>query len=742
MTLQEAGKTVNQAKNDSMYAEPSNKDQFPEAVEEEYNSENDMWLSMARDANTTSQNYFDSSIRSNLERNIAHFGGRHAPGSKYYTDAYKFRAKGFRPKTRAVIRRSEAKMAIALFSTSDAVSITAENDNQEEFKVSAEILNEIINYRMENTIRWYQIAMGAFQDTQVAGICISHQYWDFDEIRIEEPLDDEYGPVFDEDGSVATGTRRITVTDTPKIELRPVENVRFSPDCSWEDPVGTSAYLIDQIPMQVGEIKKMAERKEKSLLSWSMPSDAQLMAGGLTNDHDPVRQQREGKREDSKDQKHSIHDFDVVWVHRNIIKKDGIDWVFYTLGDYMMLTNVVALVDEYPHLKPGQRPYTCGTSIIETHKSYPESQAGLVANLQQEANDVGNQRRDNVQLAMNRRYFARRGANINYSNLTRSVPGGVVEMDNIANDIRSEAPPDVTGSSYQEQERINLDFDDLAGSFSSSSVGTNRNLNETVGGMEIMAADADDVTEYSLKTFSETWIKPTLKQIIQLEQRFESDQAILEMVGDKLKLWQRYRKAEVTDQMLQGSMTVQINVGFGATNPVKRIDKLLKGVGAVMSLNPSMQYRLDVDEVSSEIFGALGYSGADRFFKSEEEVQAPEPEQDPRIQVEMIREEGRNLQREHEQMMLMAKNESAQSLKLIDARMKQMALELTSNLEIMKRDGASQEHIDGIKSEFAKLVMKIQSTERLVAKKANASELPRPPVEPPGRARAGESYTA
>jgi len=52
---------------------------------------------------------------------------------------------------------------------------------------------------------------------------------------------------------------------------------------------------------------------------------------------------------------------------------------------------------------------------------------------------------------------------------------------------------DVTVRSQAEQDRLNLDFDDVAGAFSGSSVQSNRNLNETVGGMNILTASANKV---------------------------------------------------------------------------------------------------------------------------------------------------------------------------------------------------------------------------------------------------------
>lgn len=742
--LQEAGKTLNQSVNDkepeiALGSNPELVD-LSEPTEEELEEVREQeWLAMARDAYRVSEDYFDASVRKKMERNLAHFSSRHAPGSKYYSEAYKYRSKGFRPKTRTVLRRAEAKAAVALFSTSDIVHVEAENQADENQVVSAEINQELLNYRLDNTVPWYMICMGAYQDANVQGVCISHQYWEYEESEEEEELFDNGEPVLDgETGNVATGIRREVLIDTPRVELRPVENVRFSPAADWDDPINTSPYLIDMIPMEIGDIQQRAAQPERYKVPWKKLDESRLRTSANTQSGDPIRSQRERERQDSKDQQHATSEFDVVWVHRNIIRHKGKDYLFYTLGEDQMLSDVVPLQQEYPHLRPGERPYVLGVTNIETHRIYPESDVGLTSNLQQEANDVSNQRRDNVALVLNRRYFARRDAQIDYRTLKRSVPGAVVEMNDINQDVRSENTPDVTSSAYEEQNRVNMDFDDLAGSFSSGSVATNRALNETVGGMEMMSAGADEVTEYKLRTFVQTWVKPVIKQLIRLEQRFETDEAILKMVGDKVQLWQRFGVDQITDEMLQGNMTVQVNVGFGATNPRQRIEKLTMGLNAVLNFRPDMQMRLKGDEIASEVFGALGYDGAERFFIPEEEIEQQEEQEDPRIAVAKLNAQVKQMELESRERIESAKLEHSSEKAQREAEVQLMLNDLKSQLETMKIQGADAQSVRQIKADIAKLVLSIKSSERMAGLKA--SQLPKPPFEPPGRAQDGKSF--
>jgi hypothetical protein len=610
------------------------------------------WLQIARDAYSTSESWFDSAVRKDVERNVAHFQNRHAPGSKYYSDLYKYRSKGFRPKTRAVVRKNEALAANAFFATSNLLVIRAEDESNIVQRVSAEIVKELMEYRLKNTTLWYQTLIGAYQDSLVSGPCISYQYWDFQESAQEVPIYDETTgeAILDEDGQPAFREEYRTVKDTFDVMLRPLENVRFAPSADWRDPVNSSPFLIDRIPMFIGDVLTMTKRTGKSKIPWRETTKGTLLQAGASRgsgSDDSVKRQRErGGLDPSVDTSYTHREFDTVWVHRNIMRQDGRDWIYYTAGDYFMLSDPIPLEEEYPWLKPNERPYVMGASILEAHNAYPQPLAGISASLQQQVNDLANQRFDNVSLVLNRRFYVKRSQGVDIKALQRNVPGGVVLVNNVDQDVRSEAPNDVTSSSYAEQDRMNADFDEVAGNFSVASVGTNRQLNETVGGMELMSGDADIIGEYQLRTFNETWVERVLRQLVRLEQYYETDEAILAMVGKKVQMWERFGVSQIQDDMLQGSMTVEVNVGFGSTNPTQRIQRLSTGIGTLKAFAPNLASRLDEEEIAKEIFGSMGYKDGSRFIVPEvPEEEQPEPPMDPQIQLEYVRAEAKQQQR-------------------------------------------------------------------------------------------------
>ncbi|MDD5375286.1 hypothetical protein [Acidithiobacillus sp.] len=550
------------------------------------------YLSMAREAYTTSTTFFDASIRGQIEGNLRQFQGVHPNGSKYHSDTYRARSRLFRPKTRTTIRKNEATAAEALFSTTDVVSVKPSDESNEIQQISAEVMQGLVAHRLKKSIPWFLTAIGAYQDAQTVGVCISHQDWVFDEKK---------------------------KIDKPVIELMPIENMRIDPGSNWADPINSSPYVIRMIPMYVKDVKARTTRIDTKTGSpkWLPVDDATLLSA-VNGYSDTTRLTRERGRTDSKEQSQAIRDFAIVWVHQNIIEVDGEDMLYYTLGTLSMLSNPVPLSQVYFH---GKRPFVMGCCILETHKTYPGGVAEITKDTQAEINEIANQRIDNVKFAMNKRYFVRRSKQVDIRSLTRNVPGSVTMLTDL-DDVKVQETNDVTSSSYQEQDRLNSDFDDVAGTFSQSSVASNRKLNETVGGMNLLTTNANQVSSYQLRTFVETWVEPVLEQLVLLEQHYETDVTILAMAGKNAGLMQKFGTDEVTDEMLMQELTTRVNVGIGSTNPKDQINSFMMGMTNLRNILADgllEKYGMNVQEVIKELFGKLGYADGSRFFNVEQE---------------------------------------------------------------------------------------------------------------------------
>jgi hypothetical protein len=460
---------------------------------------------------------------------------------------------------------------------------------------------------------------------QKTGVVCSYQDWEYREKEVTYIVEGEGGKkeikqtVIEKD---APRIRILPVENAPRIRILPVENVRIHPASDWTDPVNSSPFLIIKWPMYVKDVKARMRKvvSKTGETRWRSYNDEEIKSASkfAFDSTRLVREQRTDKY-DNAGTDEVLSDFDVVWVHENIMAMPSGDVIYFTLGTRFMLTDPVALEEVHFH---GERPVVMGTGCIETHKIYPDSLVELGSELQREINETRNQRSDNVKLVMNKRYFVKDGRNINLKNLLRNVAGGATVMPNPKEDVVPVEFHDVTSSSYQEEDRLNVAYDDIAGAFSTSSVMNNRKLNETVGGMQMMRTGANSLVEYLIKTFSETWFESVIKQIIKLEQNYETDMVILSVAAQKAKLFMRYGMDEVTDEMLNQNLLVSVNAGIGASDPMVMLDRFSMGIARLTEVaekqaNLPMPV-LKIEEVAKEIFGRLGYKDGVRFTYQQE----------------------------------------------------------------------------------------------------------------------------
>ncbi len=645
------------------------------------------WLGIAKSSYEDSTRFLDSSLRAQWERNERAFQSRHPSGSKYHSDAYKGRSKLFRPKTRTSIRQGDAALAASMFANEDVIAVKPADENNPQQQASALINKEIMQYRMTTPnprigIPWFLTCVGAGQDAQKYGTVFSKQSWLF-ESRTEEimvPLrDEETGEyVVDDDGRPhMTKSEIVTVIkDKPTIDLIPPENLRLDRGCDWRDPINSSPYLIILTPMYVADAEAMMERDNPKTgqKAWHKLDRAQLKSASSRYMWDSTRTQRDGNREDSKESESAVDDFHIVWVHENFVRMHGREYVYFTAGTQHLLSDPVPMEEVYRHCADGNRPVTVGYSVLETHRIYPSGKPQLVENLQWEANEIVNQRLDNLKLALNKRYVVRRGAQVDLRSLLRNIPGSVTLANDPEQDIKVIETRDVTQSAYQEQDRINVDFDDIVGGFSPGTIQTNRRMNETVGGMQMISGAANMLQELDLRTFIETWAEPTIGQVIKMIQTYETDETIIALAGDRARLYQRFGIDTITDELLRQDLTVRVNVGIGATDPERRLNKILVATKTVVDLlGPQIAPHMQIEEIVKEIYGAVGYRDGSRFFKFND--------QDPMVL--MLLKQIEQLQRSMERKELDAQTK----LKVaeIQATAKMMTQRMESETELQKQ---------------------------------------------------------
>ena len=598
------------------------------------------WLTRAQRAFTSSTTYVDANYRKQWEDSIRAFNNQHPLDSKYNQPVYDKRSKLFRPKTRTIIRKNEAAAAAAFFSTMEVTSITPSDQNNQAEVASAAIMKEVIQYRLTKTIPWFQIVLGGLQDAQTTGVVCAHVHWQYErrspvntamsaiekvkqaitpESTEEFPVQSEIpsdAVAANEQGFIQENPVQETIVvieneddhvtkDQPAIDLIPIENMRIDPGANWTDPVGTTPYLIHLIPMYAMDVKDKMKASE-----WKTLSD-DMIAAATEITPDTTRLARNKNKDDPyTGVARDVSDYEIVWIQRHIHRYNGEDWEFYTLGDIALLIEPRLLRDV---VFTGQRPYVIGCCNIETHKIIPSSIPQLSKGLQDETNEVANQRIDNVKFVLNKKWFVRRGKEADVNGLLRNVPGGVVMLDDPEGDVKEVNWPDVTASSFQEHSALSMEMDELLGNFNPAALMIGGAANSPAKNMAMLSNSQGTLTEYLLRTYVETFVQPVLRKLMLLEQKYETDRTILAFAGKRAQLWQRFGIDEATDELLEKELTLTVNVGMGATDPTAKLNKFIAGITAYSAVMSQPVPGLNAQEVGKEIFGHLGYADGARF---------------------------------------------------------------------------------------------------------------------------------
>jgi hypothetical protein len=536
-----------------------------------------------------STDYMDSNFRRPLEDSLRAFNSQHPSDSKYNSETFKKRSNLFRPITRSVISKNEAALCAALFSNLDLIECAAANPGEKEEIVSAEVMQALIQERLTVSIPWFQISIGGFQDAMVQGIVIGKSGW----CRT----------------SRGSGHKYQIVKDQPDMQLVAAENFRFDPSASWFDVVNTSPYLIELMPVYIGEVKERMSRHDAKGRKWKYLDDETLKACIDVTD-ESTRAARTNLSQDASAVPRIVSDYDLVWVHRHIHRWRSEDYEFYMLASKYMLTDPEPLRDSVWF---GERPYVVGTCVIETHKPIPSSVPTMTRDLQSEANDVQNQRSDNVKFALNKAHLVKRSANVDVNSLVRNVPGRVTMVNDVDKDVRELEWKDVTASAYEEQSRIDADFNAIAGNFNPMQLSQTRNPRESYRTVSAVQSPAMMMTEYRLMTYVQTFLLPWLRQLVLLEQYYENDETMLAIAGQKAQIAKKFGVNQVTDSVLEKRMSVNVNLGMGATDPNTKQERFDRALMTYANLCKAAPPGLDLEEVRKELLALAGYRDGQRF---------------------------------------------------------------------------------------------------------------------------------
>ena len=679
-------------------------------------ADDDLLLQLARDAYSQATTYHQTAVRPAWVRSYRAFANKHFDGSKYGSPEYRGRSKLFRPKTRSAVKKHSAQAAQALFSTGDIVSISAQNDADPFQVASAALKQELMNYRLSrstqrNGIRWFMIALGALQDSDLTGICASKQTWKFKERKFTKRVlgsDNDTGEAID-----AQEMASEIVVDRPDIQLYAPENVLFDPNANWENPAQTAQYMVLRNPMSADDAATFIKDnlKNQRIPFRNIGKETLMQYVDSTGPQDAIGAR--AAREQGKDPiMLTSGAFGRLWINEWFMRLEGEDYCFWTINQDILLSDPVPVREAYPE-QGGERPVVIGYGELEAHRAFPMAPAESWQPMQAEINDQVNLRIDHMKRVVAPPMQIRRGQKVDTTQLQRMGPNGQIMVNNVG-DVTPFEIPDVPQSAFVENNYLNQDFDDLSGAF--NPVGTeqsNAGASETFGGLSLLANGAATMGEFQLTIFVETWIAPVLAQVMKLEEMYEADATVLEICGQRAKLLEKFGMDAITDKMLMAETSLTIKAGVGSSaHPMENLQKFQAAMGALVQFfTPfvqagKMQMPMPrAKEVIDFVFGAVSIQeGGERFFANLDVMDQPPPQQppppDPKAQAMM---QANQIKQQQVQV-------TAQKAQL-DSQTKMAALQQKSQDTQIKAQQASADRTAEIAREHMRALAEIRAAE-------------------------------
>jgi hypothetical protein len=689
------------------------------------------WMKMFKEALRASGEYMQVNLRPGWSRSYRAFANRHVENSKYTTPRYRTRSQLFKPKTRMAVRKNDAAAAGAMFSVADVVSIGAELETDQLQVMTAKFVDAALNYRLDRGTRmtgpqWFLTCIGARQDAQVTGVCISKQYWKFEErdheFVTETPRMDPDNPantMFDgETGEQMMdqkfSTEKKVVEDRIMCDLIPAELAFADFTADWRDPVQSGGFWAVAYPVRLNDLEHMvrqnASRPRVGGGRWRTDLNIRELTkgrgGGEARQSEQVRRARDSGL-DRYETRFADRRGDTIWIYDVYYRYNGEDWNWWTLGETIMLSDPYPTRMAYPE-QQGDRPYVLGVGALETHKTHPMSPVESWQPLQQEMNEITNLALDAQKMSISPITKIMRGRNIDWKQVQGRGPDAMIMVDE-PDDVTFEKAPGATGTEQIQLNTLNVDFDELSGTFSQGSVQTNRQLNETVGGMNILSGSAGNMTEFDLRVWAETWAEPAIRQMCRLIQHYESSETIIKVAGKTAGLItfqgekppppgpldqlpqpgaQPITVEQVLDNLDNAQISVKVNVGIGAQSPQQKLqnfgiatDMMIKMAGIIDGAGIIPDGRAWMED----LMGILGRKDADKYFKPKPDTGPPPEVQKIQLQMEMMKQKGQldaagkqqDMQLAQQQMQM----ELMQMMQEMRAEQEKMRMELAAERE-------------------------------------------------------------
>lgn len=163
----------------------------------------------------------------------------------------------------------------------------------------------------------------------------------------------------------------------------------------------------------------------------------------------------------------------------------------------------------------GVRPFEIYVDSDVPNELYGVGEIEPTETLQIGLSKIKNQRLDNVDLVMNRMWKVERTAGVNPRDL-KSYPGNIIEMDDL-DGLQAVATPDVTSSSYQEEDRYLRDFQLATGTISAAGGGGRDDFVNTATGQKIRSKEQSSRFGLKIENLEDTLSRIGRKMLLMID---------------------------------------------------------------------------------------------------------------------------------------------------------------------------------------------------------------------------------
>lgn len=234
---------------------------------------------------------------------------------------------------------------------------------------------------------------------------------------------------------------------------------------------------------------------------------------------------------------------------------------------------------------------------------------------------------------------------------------------------------------------------------------------DTVGGMQILNQNASTVLRRIARLFDDRLTEPHIRRYYDWLMEYGEDE---DEKGD-FSIDARGSSALVDRDLERQSILQMLPLTMNPAAEMKlriKPDKLFAEVCKAQRLDPK-RFQYDDDE----------------WKEFEQRMQQQQPPQDPRIAVEMIRKQLRELEMQFEA----AENDKDRNLKI--------AVEMIDEqMQSKELDAATREALMKYKTSLTEKMMDLRVQERISRSDQHARQVSKPPTEPAGRAKPGMAY--